>query len=274
MISLKKLFILMMIAFILISQAPMPVAFALTMQELAAKDSDSWQAYISISHDSLLRIAAIYSLDANLLAQINNVRPDQILAAGHLLWLPLPKTPQTTVKSGDTLYSLAKEHDLSLNQISDYNNINSNSTLYIGQVLRLANTKPIANQTALTILNKDFIWPSLGVISSPFGPRDGGWHYGLDIAAPKGQNIVAAKDGQIILAEWKSDAYGYTVMIDHGNNQYSLYAHCSELLVSSGQQVAQGDTIARIGSTGNSTGPHLHFEIRENGVCYDPLTYL
>ena len=75
-------------------------------------------------------------------------------------------------------------------------------------------------------------------------------------------------------ADWKNDAYGYAVMIDHGNGYTTLYGHCSELLVESGQKVKAGESVALVGSTGNSTGPHVHFEVRINGSCTDPLEIL
>ena len=98
-------------------------------------------------------------------------------------------------------------------------------------------------------------------------------HYGIDIPASRGTPIYAIKAGKVITAGYGS-GYGYYVIIDHGNGITSLYAHCSKLLVSKGAVVARGDTIAQVGSTGNSTGNHLHLEIRENGKRYDPLKYV
>jgi murein DD-endopeptidase MepM/ murein hydrolase activator NlpD len=98
-------------------------------------------------------------------------------------------------------------------------------------------------------------------------------HYGIDVPASRGTPIYAIKAGKVITAGYGS-GYGYYVIIDHGNGITSLYAHCSKLLVSKGAVVARGDTIAQVGSTGNSTGNHLHLEIRENGKRYDPLKYV
>lgn len=98
-------------------------------------------------------------------------------------------------------------------------------------------------------------------------------HYGIDFAADHGDPIYAAADGEVILAEWYG-GYGNAVVIDHGSGYATLYAHASALLVSKGDRVSRGDVIARVGSTGVSTGPHLHFEIRINGEAVDPLPYL
>ena len=98
-------------------------------------------------------------------------------------------------------------------------------------------------------------------------------HYGIDIPAPRGTSIYAVKAGTVITAKYGS-GYGYYVIIDHGNGITSLYAHCSKLLVSKGDVVARGDVVAQVGTTGTSTGNHLHLEIREKGVKKDPLNYV
>ena len=117
------------------------------------------------------------------------------------------------------------------------------------------------------------IWPVDGVVVSGFGMRWGRMHEGIDITASSGTPIRAAASGTVIHAGWLG-GYGNLVVIDHGNGLATAYAHASAILVSLGQQVAQGETVALVGSTGNSSGPHLHFEVRVNGVAVDPLLYL
>lgn len=123
-----------------------------------------------------------------------------------------------------------------------------------------------------------FIRPVNGRLTSGFGMRMHPifkvrrMHTGIDIAAPTGTPIRAADSGVVVEAGYLR-GYGYTVIIDHGGGVATLYAHCSAILVTVGQQVQRGQTIARVGSTGYSTGPHLHFEVRINGEPVDPLEY-
>ena len=110
-------------------------------------------------------------------------------------------------------------------------------------------------------------------ISSNFGMRWGTLHTGVDLAAPIGSKIYASDGGTVTFAGWKG-SYGYLVIISHGGLYETYYAHCSKILVSAGENVYQGQNIALVGSTGYSTGPHCHFEVRYNGTPYNPLNYL
>lgn len=120
-----------------------------------------------------------------------------------------------------------------------------------------------------------YIWPSKGVLTSGYGWRWGRMHRGIDIAGPVGTPIVAAASGEVISAGWNSGGYGNLVKLKHLDGSVTVYAHNNRVLVSSGQWVEQGETIAEMGSTGFSTGPHLHFEIRPNGeAAVNPIAYL
>lgn len=110
-------------------------------------------------------------------------------------------------------------------------------------------------------------------VSSPFGPRWGRFHSGVDLALAQGSDIYAADGGTVYYAGY-SGGYGNLIKIDHGNGMQTYYAHCSSLEASTGQQVEKGELIARVGSTGNSTGPHLHFEVIINGDRVDPMDFL
>ncbi len=116
------------------------------------------------------------------------------------------------------------------------------------------------------------VWPVNGTITSPFGMRWGRMHQGVDIAAPAGTPIKAAKAGRVILAGYNG-GYGNTVIIDHGGGFSTLYAHQSRLGVADGATVGAGQVIGYVGTTGNSTGNHLHYETRVNGVARNPMAY-
>ncbi len=118
-----------------------------------------------------------------------------------------------------------------------------------------------------------FIWPVSGTVTSPFGWRWGRMHEGVDIAVAYGTPIHAAASGTVIVCGWLG-GYGNLVVIDHGGGISTAYGHQSSIAVACGQQVSQGQTIGYVGSTGHSTGPHVHFEVRVNGGAVDPLGYL
>lgn len=120
-----------------------------------------------------------------------------------------------------------------------------------------------------------FIWPSQGVMTSGYGQRWGRPHRGIDIAAPIGTPIVASAPGVISYAGYNDGGFGYLVEVDHADGTMTRYAHNDRILVSVGQQVSQGEQISLMGSTGNSTGPHLHFEIHPGGQgAVNPMAYL
>ena len=134
-------------------------------------------------------------------------------------------------------------------------------------------TSQSSTPTSTPPSSSGLIWPVSGPITSPFGMRWGSLHPGIDIGAGMGTPIHAAASGRVIVAAY-SGGYGNLIVIDHGNGLATAYAHQSSMAASVGQQVAQGQVIGYVGSTGFSTGPHLHFEVRVNGSPVDPLGYL
>lgn len=121
------------------------------------------------------------------------------------------------------------------------------------------------------------IRPISGIITSRYGSNDSvrsHTHSGIDIGAPRGTPIKAAAAGTVTFSGNAGDGYGYYVVIAHGNGVQTVYAHCSEVIAKKGQQVSQGEVIAKVGSTGNSTGNHLHLEVRKNGITYNPQYYV
>jgi len=115
-----------------------------------------------------------------------------------------------------------------------------------------------------------FVWPASGSITQGYWTG----HQALDIAANPGTKILATDSGHVIFAGWDDTGYGYTVVIDHGNGFQTLYAHLQEFYVTAGDDVAKGEEIAIMGNSGNSTGPHLHFEIRQGTVQRNPSGFL
>ncbi len=134
----------------------------------------------------------------------------------------------------------------------------------------------LTTPTAKANIGINLIRPVSGVISSRFGVRSSirkSSHTGLDIATSAGTPIAAAASGTVTFSGYKG-SFGNMLVISHGNGVQTYYCHCSKLYVSAGTQVSQGQKIAAVGSTGNSTGPHLHLEVRINGVAYNPQNYL
>jgi murein DD-endopeptidase MepM/ murein hydrolase activator NlpD len=129
------------------------------------------------------------------------------------------------------------------------------------------------SSSAVVPSSSGLIWPVSGPVTSGFGWRWGRMHEGIDIAVPTGTPVSAAASGRIIYAGWMG-GYGNLVVIDHGGGLATAYGHNSSIAVGSGTSVSQGQTIAYAGSTGHSTGPHVHFEVRVNGSPVDPLGYL
>lgn len=116
-------------------------------------------------------------------------------------------------------------------------------------------------------------WPLQGLLTSRFGPRGRGYHRGIDVAAPYGREVRAAAAGIVVEAGWAT-GLGRRVVIDHGDGFQTVYAHFSRILVSQGQRVARGEVIGLVGTSGWSTGPHLHFEVHVGGRAMNPLRYL
>lgn len=189
----------------------------------------------------------------------------------------------TIVKSSDKLMSgVNKVQRAGIDGIKKITTevITINNKMVSQRVLKEETTKPVQNKEILVGTYKPIILqlaymnrPSRGSISSSFGMRWGKMHKGIDIAASFGDTINAALDGTVAYAGWQ-DGYGNVIKINHGDDIETTYAHCSSIAVKKGEEVKQGEKIGEVGSTGNSTGPHLHFEVRENGEPKNPEKYI
>ncbi|RQD76542.1 MAG: LysM peptidoglycan-binding domain-containing protein [Halanaerobium sp. MSAO_Bac5] len=179
------------------------------------------------------------------------------------------------VQPGESLSVIAQQYGTRTSDIRANNDLQGDR-IYAGQELVI---KGASRSGPIRLKKGSIIWPVRGRVTSEFGWRDHpvnnerSFHNGLDIAVPTGTDIKAAASGQVTHSGWMN-GFGYTVVIDHGNNIETLYGHNSRLLVSRGENVQQGQRIALSGNTGMSTGPHLHFGVLRNDEPLDPRKYL
>lgn len=180
----------------------------------------------------------------------------------------MPKGEKKVVTPGVNGTEYVKKDVVSINGDEVSENIYEQKVLKepVAEVVKVG-TKPNGRGTG------SFIRPTYGTLSSRYGTRWNRQHQGVDIAASTGTAIYAADDGVVEYSGWEG-GYGYLVKINHKNGYVTYYGHCSKLLVKQGQIVEKGDLIAKVGSTGRSTGPHLHFEVRLNGVPQNPNNYV
>jgi murein DD-endopeptidase MepM/ murein hydrolase activator NlpD len=242
---------------------------------------------------------------------LENVLVDTPLTVGLVLQIPPAEGKVLLVQEKQNLMSIALQHGLKASELAKANNV---KTLRAGQYVFIpagyetvsqpqndtvqmvskqdmramhlqAQRSVIARAASLLSVHtpvvasvQSFIWPVQGPLTSMYGRRNilvGGntFHSGVDVASPTGTPIAAAKAGTVVKAGW-GGAYGYVVYIDHGDGSQTRYAHMSQIKVAVGKYVNQRDIVGLVGSTGASTGPHLHFEIRLEGRSVDPLGYL
>lgn len=175
-----------------------------------------------------------------------------------------------TVESGSDLRVYADQYNTTVADILEQNKV---ASIRSGATLTIQEKESKVLQTVSSRKEVAWITPINGVISYDYGWHDQDFHHGLDIAVISGSPVRASKAGRVTKAGWLG-VYGYAVLIDHGNGFQTLYAHNSKLLVKVGDVVKAGEKISLSGNTGNSTGPHLHFEIRMNGKTVDPEKYL
>ncbi len=183
-----------------------------------------------------------------------------------------------TVKSNETLEKISRKYSVSSkriqkeNDIYDPEDLSAGMRIFIPGVRRADAPKHVPKVSSRRISGK-LGWPAAGTISSGFGKRHGRMHEGIDITRDKGTQIRAAENGVVVFAGNKG-SFGKVIMIDHGKGLKTLYAHNSVLYVKKGTRVRRGAVIAKMGSTGRSTGIHLHFEVQINDKAVNPLRYL
>lgn len=245
--------------------------------------------YTVVEGDTLSSIAKMFGVDTDSILWLNSGVSEKKLKPGTVLHIPPVTGVVHTVKSGETIYSIAKKYGVSAQSIVDFpfNEFSNDETfaLAIGQQLIVPDgimpavivTSPRSNlanvltpNAGSVSANGSFIWPTQGTITQYFKA----WHKGLDIANHSAPMVLAADSGTIVHASWDNTGYGNMVLIDHGNGTKTLYGHLQKFSVVVGQTVKRGDVVGQMGSTGRSTGTHLHFEVRTPLGNVDPLAVL
>lgn len=257
--------------------------------QVSDKVRDQVLEYTVKSGDTVSQIADKFDVSTdtirweNDLASLNSIKPGQVLRI-----LPVSGIKHKVTR-GETIYSIAKKYNTNPQAMVDFpfNTFSDNETfaLAVGQELivpdgvkpnvirwspttNLAQVTPNAGAVSAT---GAFVWPIGGRITQ----RYTWYHRGMDIATAYGTPVLAADSGKVVVAGWPDNGgYGNRVEINHGNGYVTLYAHLSKVNVVVGQTVNRGDVIGLEGSTGRSTGPHLHFEVKLNGVHMNPANYL
>lgn len=228
------------------------------------------------SGETLGQIAAAYGITVDTILSANNLANPNRISIGQELQIPSVNGVLHQVASGESLWEISERYNVPMDEITRVNEISDPSRIQPNTRLVIPGATQLRPRDVILVngqLQKAFDWPVRGRISSTFGPRWGKMHNGLDIAVSTGTQVKAAADGRVTFAGWNG-GYGILVIIDHGNNVETRYAHNSRLNVKVGQRVTRGETIAYSGNTGVSTGPHVHFEIRHRNNPVNPQTYL
>ncbi len=240
----------------------------------------TYQTYKVKAGDTISGIAKKFGLtNISTLISVNDIGNVRQLGAGQKLKIPSIDGIIYTVKAGDTLEKIATSNNIKLENILDVNELTT-ETLTVGQQLFLPGVG-LDQKTLQSRMGELFILPISASFrwSSPYGwradPFTGvqSFHTGTDMACPEGTPILAAMSGRIADVGYNR-TYGNYIIINHGNGYQTLYAHMSKTIASKGQWVSQGTKIGLVGSTGYSTGPHLHFMVYKNGNRIDPMTVL
>lgn len=249
---------------------------------------DSIIEYTVQDGDTVSTIAQKFDVSTDTIRWQNNLQSKDSIKVGQTLQI-LPVTGVShKVQKGDTLDSIAKKYDANKQSIVDFpfNTFVNDETfdLAIGQLVivpdgvkqdeipwaPVTRVKQITPDAGTVVASGSFAWPTKGVITQKFY----WYHPGIDIANPAAPQVVAADSGRVVSAGWDNSGYGNMVMVDHGNGYRTRYAHLQKIYVVIGQSVARGAALGQMGSTGRSTGTHLHFEIYKGATRISPLGVL
>ena len=232
------------------------------------------------SGDTLSSIAEEFHTSVNSISYINGIlSPDRIAVGQKLSLITNASGIVVTVSKGNTLSDLADKYGVPVDVIIEVNKIADPDALFVGQTLILPGAKMSGRPIATVSRMSSVKWPAQGRVTSGFGwrihpiTRRNELHQGIDIAASSGTTVVAAAAGKVTFSGWNG-GYGNLVTIDHGGGIVTRYAHLSKRSVAKGDSISAGQAIGLVGSTGFSTGPHLHFEVRVDGEAVNPRSHL
>jgi murein DD-endopeptidase MepM/ murein hydrolase activator NlpD len=234
-------------------------------------------SYATRAGDTISTIASRFKLNVDTVVSWNGVRDARAIRVGTLLAIPNANGLKYAVRRGDTLQGIALSSGVTLNDILDWNRLSS-SVISVGQELFLPGARMRPNDLN-RILGNLFMYPVWGRISSYFGERSDPFtgtermHNGIDIVGKPLTAIAAAMAGTVADVGFNYN-YGNYVILKHTGFYQTLYGHLTRYSVKRGEKVQQGQTVGELGSTGYSTGPHLHFSIFHNGEAVDPLRFL
>lgn len=270
-------------------KAPSAIKTSLNQSELGAatvistnKPRDRVLSYAVQKGDTLGKIADTFGISEDTIRWANDLKGDK-LVVGQQVRVPPVTGVVHTVKEGDTVYSIAKKYKTDAQNIvnfpfNDFEDLDT-FTLRIGQELVVPNgVIPQAPAIAHAVPAPQiipgaggvYIWPTQGSITQyPIW-----YHMALDIANAAAPLVMSSRAGKVVYSGCLKWGYGCHVIVDHGDSYQTLYAHMQRVDVEVGQSVSQGQVIGRMGSTGRSTGTHLHFEVRQNGITINPLPFL
>lgn len=233
--------------------------------------------------ETLSSVASAYGLGLEAIVGANpTISSLDRLPVGTELLIPPAAGLLVVLADGESLAELTARYGADPAAVAQANHLRSPFDVVPGMALFLpgvAPTEALARLQQVREAENRFIWPVHGRITSTFGPRHLGlgtsnFHRGIDIAAPMGTPVAASRTGVVIFAGWSNQGYGNLVKLRHVDGSETWYGHFSKILVSVGQTVRQGATLGRVGSTGISTGPHVHFEVHEKQGAVNPLSVL
>jgi murein DD-endopeptidase MepM/ murein hydrolase activator NlpD len=277
-----------------VASASTPDFYTMQAEEVRQYRGGAVVEHVVSDGETVASIAERYGLRPETIIWENNLSDDAKIKPGEVLRILPVDGVRHKVLRGETIYSIGKKYGLDGSQVQmivDYpfNEFLNDETfeLVVGQYLMVPEgvmpDKKVTSTTGLASYGKitpdagtvsatgTFIWPASGLITQSYSF----YHKAIDIANRAGGAILATDAGIVTVAGWPDNSgYGNRVMIDHGNGYITLYAHMSMIQVREGQRVKRGDVIGQMGSTGRSTGTHLHFEIRQGGVLLNPLSFL